>query len=105
MSNNEKSSPSAENLNEFWMPFTSNQRFKSEPKILTKSKGMFYESDKGQKILDGTSGLWCCNAGHGREKIIEAVKNQIEKMEFAPTFQVGHPNAYLLAERLGEISP
>ncbi len=105
MNNNNKSSPSAGNLNDFWMPFTSNQRFKSEPKILVKSKDMYYESDKGQKILDGTSGLWCCNAGHGRKKIIEAVQNQIAQMEFAPTFQVGHPNAYLLAERLGEISP
>ncbi len=98
-------SPVVKNLEEFWMPFTANQQFKASPRIMTQAKGMYYLSDDGNQILDGTSGLWCCNAGHGRKEITEAVKLQIEHMEFAPTFQMGHPTAYRLAERLSEISP
>ena len=100
-----KPSPVVQNLEKFWMPFTSNQRFKAEPKILAAAKGMYYISDRGQKILDCTSGLWCCNAGHGRETITEAVKLQLNHMDFGPTFQVGHPIAFRLAERLCEITP
>ena len=77
-------SPVVKNLEEFWMPFTANQQFKASPRIITKAKGMYYHSDDGNQILDGTSGLWCCNAGHGRKEITEAVKLQIEHMEFAP---------------------
>lgn len=100
-----KPSPIVQNLDEFWMPFTANQQFKSAPRIMTKAKGMHYVSDNGMQILDGTSGLWCCNAGHGRASITEAVKLQIDQMDFAPTFQMGHPIAYRLAQRLSEISP
>ena len=98
-------SPVVTNLDAFWMPFTANQRFKAKPKILAMAKGMHYVSDDGRRILDGTSGLWCCNAGHGRASITEAVKLQLEQMDFAPTFQVGHPIAYRLAERLSELAP
>jgi len=104
---NAENEPSAKvkNMDEFWMPFTANQQFKASPRIMTKAKGMHYTSDNGSQILDGTSGLWCCNAGHGREAITEAVTQQIKHMDFAPTFQMGHPIAYRLAEQLAEIAP
>ncbi len=105
MNADSKPSPVVQNLEEFWMPFTANQRFKAEPKILAKAQGMYYISDRGQRILDGTSGLWCSNAGHCRAAITEAVKLQINHMDFGPTFHVGHPIAYRLAERLCEITP
>lgn len=101
---NELSTP-VRNLQDFWMPFTANQQFKAAPRIMTGAKGMYYTSDNGDQILDGTSGLWCCNAGHGRETITEAVRAQLEQMDFAPTFQMGHPVAFELAERLSEIAP
>lgn len=100
-----KPSPEVKNLQEFWMPFTANRQFKQTPRMLTMAKGMYYRSDDGREVLDGTSGLWCCNAGHGRESITAAVKQQLERMDFAPTFQMGHPIAFRLAERLCEITP
>ena len=104
--NAENKSVSADlNLNPFWMPFTANQQFKAAPKIMTGAKGMYYQSDDGRQVLDGTSGLWCCNAGHGRDAITEAVTQQIKQLDFAPTFQMGHPIAFRLAERLSEMAP
>lgn len=92
-------------LDEFWMPFTANRQFKSRPRLLESAEGMFYTDVEGRQIIDGTSGLWCCNAGHGRKEIAEAVSKQISKMDFAPSFQMGHPLPFQLAERLVEIAP
>ncbi len=89
----------------FWMPFTANRQFKNAPRLLERAEGMYYTSDDGRQILDGTAGLWCCNAGHGRREITEAVTQQLSKMDFAPTFQMGHPLPFQLAERLSEITP
>ncbi|MBT5434324.1 MAG: aspartate aminotransferase family protein [Rhodospirillaceae bacterium] len=92
-------------LESFWMPFTTNKGFKQSPRLLTGAKGMHYESVDGRKILDGTAGLWCCNAGHGRDKIAEAIKAQADRMDFAPTFNMGHPAAFEFANRLVELMP
>ncbi len=92
-------------LDPFWMPFTANRQFKSRPRLLASAQGMFYTDVEGCQVLDGTSGLWCCNAGHGRREIAEAVSKQISTMDFAPTFQMGHPLPFQLAERLIELSP
>jgi beta-alanine--pyruvate transaminase len=89
----------------FWMPFTANRQFKSAPRLLAKAKGMYYYSDDGREILDGTAGLWCVNAGHGREQISEAVSRQIREMDYAPLFQMGHPIVFEFAARLTEITP
>jgi beta-alanine--pyruvate transaminase len=90
---------------EFWMPFTANKQFKAKPRILVSADGMYYQSDDNRKILDGTAGLWCCNAGHGRKTITDAVHQQISQLDFAPTFQMGHPLPFKLAQRLSKISP
>ncbi|RRJ82641.1 aspartate aminotransferase family protein [Aestuariirhabdus litorea] len=92
-------------LDAFWMPFTANRQFKAAPRILTEAKGMYYKADDGREILDGTAGLWCCNAGHSREQITEAVSRQIAKLDYAPPFQMGHPLPFELAERLTQHSP
>ncbi len=89
----------------FWMPFTANRQFKKAPRLLARAEGMHYWTHDGRKLLDATSGLWCVNAGHCRPKIVEAVKRQVEKMDFAPTFQMGHPIAFEFAERLARIAP
>jgi beta-alanine--pyruvate transaminase len=89
----------------FWMPFTANRQFKDAPRLLARAKGMYYYSDYGREILDGTAGLWCVNAGHGREQISEAVSRQIREMDYAPLFQMGHPIVFEFAERLTEITP
>jgi beta-alanine--pyruvate transaminase len=94
-----------QNLQNFWMPFTANRQFKAAPRMLTSAKGMFYTDADGRQILDGTAGLWCVNAGHGRERIAEAVHRQLINLDFAPTFQMGHPIAFGFAERLAAIAP
>ena len=93
------------NLDQFWMPFTANRQFKAKPRLLESAAGMYFTSSDGRQVLDGTAGLWCCNAGHGRREITEAVSKQIAKLDFAPTFQMGHPLPFELAERLAEIAP
>ena len=89
----------------FWMPFTANRQFKASPRLLERAEGMYYTASDGRQVLDGTAGLWCCNAGHGRREISEAVSKQIARMDFAPTFQMGHPLPFELAEKLAAISP
>lgn len=89
----------------FWMPFTANRQFKASPRLLERAEGMYYTASDGRQVLDGTAGLWCCNAGHGRREISEAVSKQIARMDFAPTFQMGHPLPFELAEKLTAISP
>ena len=92
-------------LDAHWMPFTANRQFKQAPRMLVAADGMYYRSDDGRTILDGTAGLWCCNAGHGRREIAEAVAGQLAEMDYAPGFQMGHPLAFRFAERLAEIAP
>lgn len=95
----------AADLDGFWMPFTANRQFKARPRMLERAEGLYYTDINGRQILDGTAGLWCCNAGHGRPEIAEAVSRQISRMDFAPTFQMGHPLAFELADRLADIAP
>ncbi|MDE0795243.1 MAG: aspartate aminotransferase family protein [Alphaproteobacteria bacterium] len=92
-------------LKPFWMPFTANRQFKSAPRMLVSAKDMHYTDDQGRQILDGTSGMWCSNAGHGRERITEAIKASAETMDYAPTFQWGHPSAFDLSSRLVNLFP
>lgn len=92
-------------LDAFWMPFTANRQFKAKPRLLAQAKGMHYTSHDGRQILDGTAGLWCVNAGHCRPKIVEAIQKQAAHLDFAPTFQMGHPDAFELAERLVKLIP
>ncbi len=97
--------PAPGGLDAFWMPFTANRQFKANPRMLTRAEGMNYWTADGREILDAVAGLWCVNAGHGRREITEAVSRQLQTMEFAPAFQMGHPAAFELANRLVEIAP
>jgi beta-alanine--pyruvate transaminase len=92
-------------LDAFWMPFTANRQFKANPRLLARAQGMYYWTAEGREVLDAVAGLWCVNAGHCRREITEAVAKQLETMEFAPTFQMGHPVAFELANRLAKIAP
>ena len=92
-------------LEPFWMPFTANRQFKSAPRMVVAAKGMHYTMDDGRRILDGSAGLWCVNAGHGREKITAAVREQVSQLDYAPSFQWGHPGAFALASRLASMLP
>jgi beta-alanine--pyruvate transaminase len=87
------------------MPFTANRQFKAKPRILAKASGMHYWTPEGRQILDAVAGLWCVNAGHGRKEITQAVAAQLETMDYAPPFQMGHPPAFELANAVAKIAP
>jgi len=92
-------------LSAFWMPFTANRQFKKAPRMFVGAKDMHYATADGRQVLDGTAGLWCCNAGHARPKIVEAIQKQAGELDYAPAFQMGHPAAFELANRLRELAP
>ena len=102
---NEINVPRPNNLDAFWMPYSDNKYFKDRPRMLARAEGMHYYTPEGREILDGTSGLWCCNAGHGRREIVEAIQKQAAIMDFAPTFQLGHPIAFEAASRVADMTP
>jgi len=87
------------------MPFTANRAFKKAPRLLVGASGMYYTSADGRRILDGTAGLWCVNAGHCRPQIVQAIQAQAARMDYAPAFQIGHPASFTLAQRLAEMLP
>ncbi|WP_460194375.1 omega-aminotransferase AptA [Thermosynechococcus sp. FA-CM-4201] len=93
------------NLDPFWMPFTANRQFKQSPRLLVSAAGMYYKSIDGREILDGTAGLWCVNAGHCRPEIVSAIAQQAATLDFAPTFQMGHPGPFQVADRLRAMTP
>jgi len=93
------------NLDAYWMPFTASRQFKAAPRLLAEASGMHYRASDGRTVLDGTAGLWCVNAGHGREEIAAAVAEQLRTLDYAPSFQMGHPAAFQFTERLAEIAP
>jgi beta-alanine--pyruvate transaminase len=95
----------ANSLEEHWMPFTANRHFKANPRIISGAKGMYYTTDRGDQILDGSSGLFCVAAGHGRREIAEAVNKALLEIDYVPPFQFGHPASFSLARRLSAITP
>jgi beta-alanine--pyruvate transaminase len=96
---------SQKGLDAYWMPYTSNRQFKSDPRIIVGAEGAYYINDKGQKIFDGLSGLWTCGMGHNLPEIADAVSEQLRTLDYAPAFQYGHPKAFELAEKLVELTP
>jgi beta-alanine--pyruvate transaminase len=92
-------------LNAFWMPFTANRQFKKAPRMFVAARDMHYTTADGRQVLDGTAGLWCCNAGHCRPRIVEAIQRQAAELDYAPAFQMGHPVAFELANRILDIAP
>jgi beta-alanine--pyruvate transaminase len=97
--------PLPNDLSAFWIPFTANRSFKADPRMLARARDMHFETPEGRKILDGTAGLWCVNAGHCRPRIVEAIQTQAAILDFAPTFNLAHPLAFELATRVADLMP
>lgn len=92
-------------LDAFWMPFTANRSFKQNPRMIARAEGIYYYTPEGKPIMDGTAGLWCCNAGHARKLIIQAIQAQAEELDYAPSFQFGHPKVFAAAARIAALAP
>ncbi|MGF7159692.1 beta-alanine--pyruvate transaminase [Rhodoligotrophos appendicifer] len=97
--------PSPNNLESYWMPFTANRAFKQQPRLIARAKDMHYYSTDGRAVMDGTAGLWCSNAGHCRGPIVEAIQKQAAELDYAPSFQFGHPKAFEAASRVAMLAP
>ncbi len=93
------------NLEAFWMPFTANRQFKAAPRMFVAAKDMYYTTAEGRQVIDATAGLWCVNAGHARPRIVEAVQKQVEELDYAPAFQMGHPRVFEAASRISALMP
>lgn len=95
----------ANTLEYHWMPFTANRDFKADPRLLVKGEGVYYWTHRGEKVLDGASGLFCTPCGHGRKEIADAVYQQLQEMDYCAPFQLGHPGSFELARRVAAITP
>jgi beta-alanine--pyruvate transaminase len=92
-------------LEAHWMPYTGNRQFKADPRIIVGAEGVHFIDDKGRRVLDGLSGLWCCGAGHNRAEIADAVHKQLQTLDYAPAFQYGHPGSFQLANKIKQVTP
>ncbi|RMB13037.1 aspartate aminotransferase family protein [Eilatimonas milleporae] len=92
-------------LKAYWMPFTANRQFKQAPRMVVGAEGMYYKLADGRDLMDGIAGLWCCNAGHKRPRIVEAIRKQAGELDYSPAFQMGHYKAFELANRLANLMP
>src|SRR5262245_29182110 len=88
-----------------WMPFTANRQFKAAPRVLVSARDMHYTAEDGRRILDGSAGLWCVNAGHCRPKIVEAIRRQADNLDYSPLFQAGHPAEFRAATLVAQLAP
>jgi beta-alanine--pyruvate transaminase len=92
-------------LEPYWMPFTANRAFKARPRLIARAKDMHYITADGRQVIDGSAGMWCTNAGHNRDSIVEAIQAQAAEMDYAPAFQFSHPKAFELASRIAALAP
>jgi beta-alanine--pyruvate transaminase len=99
------STPVPNDLDSYWLPFTPNRAFKKAPRMVVRAKDMHYTTPEGRAVLDGTSGLWCTNAGHNRDPIVAAIQRQAAELDYAPAFHFAHPKAFELASRIAALAP
>src|SRR5690625_4504461 len=99
------SSQALPDLSHLWMPLTANLQFKEHHKLLVTANGMYYTTHDGHQVMDATAGLWCVNAGHGREEIIQAISQQAQKLDYAPSFQIGHEDSFRAAHAVAQLMP
>jgi len=92
-------------LEHHWMPFTANRDFKADPRLVVRGEGVNYTNHKGERVIDGASGLFCCAAGHGRREIADAVAKQLMEIDYSPHFQIGSPPSFELARRVAQLTP
>ena len=95
----------APGLDAFWMPYTPNRQFKTEPRMVVSAQGIAYRTPEGRDVLDGTSGLWCVGAGHRHPHIAAAMKAQMDRLDYGSNFQVAHPGGFELSERIAALAP
>jgi len=94
-----------EQLEAHWMPYTGNRQFKDDPRMIVGAEGAYFIDDRGRRVFDGLSGLWCSGLGHNRPEITEAVTAQLQTLDYSPAFQFGQPRSFELANRIKSLTP
>jgi len=97
--------PTQKQLDSYWMPFTANRDFKQDPRVIVGANGHYYETADGRQIYDSFSGLWSTGLGHSHPKIVEAVQQQVAKLDYSMSFQMGNDKAFQLSEMLTDMAP
>ncbi len=88
-----------------WLPFTPNRQFKAAPRLIAAAKDMHYTTSDGRSLLDGVAGLWCVNAGHCRQPIVNAIQKQAATMDYTTAFNMSHPTVFQAAEMVTRLAP
>jgi beta-alanine--pyruvate transaminase len=99
------STATGNSLENHWLPFTSNRDFKADPRLMVKAEGVYYWNHKGGRLIDGSAGLFCSAAGHGRKEIAEAVYKSMLELDYTPHFQLAHPASFELARKVVALMP
>ena len=88
--NQQPAGATAFNMDHQWLPFTANRHFKQVPRIFVAAEGMHFTTHDGRQVIDGISSLWCVGAGHNRKPIAEAIKKQLDTLDYATAFQISN---------------
>jgi beta-alanine--pyruvate transaminase len=88
-----------------WLPFTPNRSFQKDPRIFVAADGMHFTTHDGRQVIDGISSLWCVGAGHNRRPINEAIKQQLDTLDYATAFSVSNDKAFRAAEMIAAMAP
>ena len=93
------------NMEHHWLPFTPNRSFKKDPRVFVAAEGMHFTTHDGKQVLDGISSLWCVGAGHNRKPINEAIKKQLDTLDYATAFQASNDQAFKAADMIAAMAP
>jgi beta-alanine--pyruvate transaminase len=93
------------NMDNQWLPFTPNRTFKQDPRVFVGAEGMHFTTHDGKKVIDGISSLWCVGAGHNRRPINEAIKKQLDTLDYATAFQASNDKAFKAAQMIADMAP
>ena len=88
-----------------WLPFTPNRAFQKDPRVFVGADGMHFTTHDGRQVIDGISSLWCVGAGHNRKAINEAIKAQLDTLDYATAFSVSNDKAFRAAEMIAALAP
>ena len=88
-----------------WLPFTPNRSFAQDPRVFVAASGMHFTTHDGRQVIDGISSLWCVGAGHNRREINEAIKKQLDTLDYATAFSASNDKAFEAAARIAALAP
>ena len=88
-----------------WLPFTPNRAYQKDPRVFVAADGMHFTTHDGRQVIDGISSLWCVGAGHNRAPINEAIKKQLDTLDYSTAFSFSNDKAFRAAEMIAALAP